>query len=194
MFESTQQTCQINTAVSRKRSRAEFERNQTSTSCEKCKLASWPRRKVIKTVSVEEVCEPRDSDDQQICSHLTSFIENNPDLVDFVAKQMSFNTDIENYYTDQQNTTAINLLLRTEYLEIASEQGNVKLKQIDQTYSLGCSLKPLVVDKVAIQGVAGVSALVKITRLIKLPEHMMEDFLQKLKLQCDAFEKAAKWR
>lgn len=35
-----------------------------------------------------------------------------------VAKQMSFHTEIEKYYTDQQTTKQLNLLLKTDFLEI----------------------------------------------------------------------------
>ena len=83
----------------------------------------------------------------------------------------------------------LDLLYRTDYLEIFSD-GFTKLKRIDSTYTLGLCLQPNTVERVPVEGVEGVVALVKMTHLIKLPEVIMEEFLAKLKAQYEAFEAA----
>jgi|LauGreDrversion4_2_1035121.scaffolds.fasta_scaffold1285232_1 hypothetical protein len=98
MFENVDQSCQINTVVSRKRSRATFESGRSS--CKKCRFSNSLERKRVKThYKVEE--SQKDSS-EQICSHLMSSIMSNAGLIDIVAKQMTFDTEVEKYYSDQQ--------------------------------------------------------------------------------------------
>jgi len=79
--------------------------------------------------TVPRIEEALTENSEQICSHLMNSISKNADLVSIVAKQMGFHTEIENYYTDQQQIpkTQINLLLRTDHLEIVTEAAT-KLK------------------------------------------------------------------
>ena len=98
MFENVDLSCQINTVVSRKRSRAALDTSWNA--CKKCQSSSLFERKRLKTHHKIEDSHVESS--EQICSHLLSSIKNNADLVGIVAKQMDFHTEVEKYYSDQQ--------------------------------------------------------------------------------------------